>query len=83
MPLTPSTRITGQEDGMIAACLIGRRDVVAHTLRLADTIEYVRLMLPSRPILLELLEAYRDAVGERHRAIAEVCAALHVTGGAP
>ena len=83
MPLTPSNRITGQEDSMIATCLTGRREVVAHTTRLADTIENVRLTLPSRPVLVELLEAYRDAVGARFDTIAEVCAQLRAGRGTP
>ena len=83
MPITPANRITGQEDGIIAACLAARREGTAHTQRLADTIENVRLTLPSRPVLLELLEAYRDAVGERQAAIAAVCVELRAAGGPP
>ena len=76
MLLTPANRITGQEDGMIAACIDGRVEMLAHTQLLVTAIENVRLTLPSRTVLLELMEAYRDVVGERHRAIADVCAKL-------
>ena len=83
MPLTPRTRITGQEDGAIAACTGGRAEALAHMGRVVTAIENVRLTHPSRSVLLELLEAYRDAVCERHQAIANVCAELRAAGGAP
>ena len=76
MPIAPANRITGQESGLIAACVGGRAEALAHTLRLLTTIENIRLTHPSRPVLLELLEAYRDAVGDRHQAIASVCGLL-------
>ena len=77
MPLTPRTRITAQEDRMIFACIQARKELLAHTQRLVGAIENIQLTLPNRMVLLELLEAYRDAVWDRHRAIAEVCAQLH------
>ena len=76
MPIPASERLTGQEDGAIAACINARREVQAHTERLTGALESVRLTLPSRPVLLALLEAYRDAVQERAQQISDICLLL-------
>lgn len=70
--MPPTERLTGVEHGEVAALIDTRKELLAHTGRLTQALDLVRLTLASRSACLELVEAYHAAITTRLFDIASV-----------